>query len=188
MAKTIELRPIEAQDWPKDLASAMAPIIAPNGNTIDLFKIHAHNPGIFVHMVDHIESGFTLTEREAIILRTLYNCENSYEIFYHKKMYARSGGTEKELDRILRDFGGDSENEKIDVIIQAVDDIFKFRKIGKSTIDAMSTFFTEMHVFEILMYVHRYMYFSAVINTANIELESNAEEISRDLIGQAFGD
>lgn len=184
----MDLKPIEPENWSKEFSDLMKPMTTPAGETIDLFKVHGHNPNVLKALLQPLDlSRLSLIEREAIVVRTLVRCENHYEKFYHKRMFIRCGGTEADLDGLLDTSPGAKKLAgKVQALALAVDDAIAQRGVSPKTLDKLSEWYDSGQVLEILYVISRYIYFTFVINTAQIQLEDKAEQISTNLIAHTM--
>ncbi|MGE4221352.1 MAG: hypothetical protein AB7G39_18050, partial [Alphaproteobacteria bacterium] len=83
--KDVSLKPVDVRKWPEDLKAAMAKSITSDSNTIDLFKVLAVNPPLFMRVLKTFETSLDWVDRETIVVRTLLRCHNHYEKYYHKR-------------------------------------------------------------------------------------------------------
>lgn len=149
-------------------------------NPINIFTTLARHPVLlkrFLVFGNHMLFECTLEprERQLLILRTGYLCKSKYEWGHHVLIGKRVGLSEEEIARVKQGPSAPGWSRRQATLVRAVDELHGDQMIGDETWAALSEFFDERRLIEIVMLVGLYMTVSMSLNTLGVQLDTGIE-------------
>ncbi|GAB3129817.1 carboxymuconolactone decarboxylase family protein [Tsukamurella serpentis] len=115
-------------------------------------------------------------ESETVIVRVAHLRGNAYELGHHRRIGARAGLTATQFDRIFDGTGWDPRSA---ALLAAVTEIVGRKSVSDATWTALTQFYDERRLVEIVMLATNYDGLATTIDVLGIEPEHSPDDVSR---------
>ncbi len=138
-----------------------------------IFTTLGRTRGLFwgwLHFAGRLMPGGKLPRRESelVILRVAALTGSAYEQAHHRRLGARAGLTEEEMDRVVEgpDAPGWSERERL--LLQVTDELHRDRDVTDATWSALSRHLDERTRIELLLLAGHYEMLATTLHTLRV--------------------
>lgn len=114
-------------------------------------------------------------DKELVILRTGYLCRAGYEWAQHRRIAARIGMSDAEIDRIKAGADADSWSASDRALLRACDDLHAKQFISDACWAELCEHFSEQQRMDLVFTVGQYTQMCMVLNTFGIQLDPGLE-------------
>jgi alkylhydroperoxidase family enzyme len=174
---------VPADTWDPALLAFVrrAILLGEEDEPLNFYKAMVHHPKLtekWTVFAARILGKSTLVprERELVVLRTVWNCQATYEWVHHAEIGEQNGLSPEEIEaiKIGPDAPGWEPHER--ALLAAADELYRDDRIGDATWDALRERFDEARLLEIVMLAGNYRLVSYFVRTFGVPLEDDVLE------------
>ena len=179
----VRIAPIEAP-YETSIDDVFKRVTPPGVEPLKLFRTMARSPRILrkLFAANLLDSGpIELRDREIVILRTCARCSSEYEWGVHVAVFSQKAGlSEREIAASLqRDADGGPWSPREMGLIRMVDELHDTATLSDAAWAALSAFYSEEQMLELITLVGYYHTISFVTNACRVDLEPAAPRFNR---------
>ncbi|MGB1580028.1 MAG: carboxymuconolactone decarboxylase family protein [Nevskiales bacterium] len=114
-------------------------------------------------------------DTELAILRVGWNCRCRYEWGQHVDIGLRCGVAAEDIARVAQGPEAADWDAKLKAVMQACDDIHSHKMIGTATWQALTEYYDEKRLLELVMLINHYEMLAGVLLSTGLELDASVE-------------
>lgn len=175
------IAPLPEDQWDARVQAllARAPRDA-SGQVLGIFATMARHPDLYERFTSFggqllYKGLLPVGDRELLILRTAHNTGAAYEWSHHAPIALAAGVSADELARIRRGPEADGWTNHQRQLLRAADELHKDARVHDATWQALTTFYGDADLIEIVMLVGMYHMVAFFLNSAAVQLEPGSE-------------
>ncbi len=164
--------------------------IEDNGAKIlNLYKVAAHNPKVFLNLIRLGNSIIGRTElpprlREIIILRVARLTGSEYEWAQHAPVALQVGVSQKQLNAISDWKNSVEFNNEERAVLQYTDEVAQQVKVTDQTFNTLKNFFSEQIIVELTITIGYYEMLARLLVPLQVEIDESSVGSASELIGK----
>jgi 4-carboxymuconolactone decarboxylase len=175
--KAPRIEPVREPDWTPAQRAVLEPLASRN-QLYNIYTTLARNPDAFTAFVawgGYVLRASTLParEKELLILRVGWNCHSGYEWSQHARLGRAAGLTPEELTGIKRGPIWEHWSKQDKALLNAADELFETQFISDATWRALTEWYSDRHMMDIVFVVAHYMQVCMILNTFGVQLDEN---------------
>ena len=176
MTESPRIDPLPEAEWDDETRAIIEATKGMGPEPLNIFTTLAHHPKLLKRwlvfgnslLLKGIVGG---RERELAILRTGWNCRSEYEFGQHVVIGRRLGITDEEIVRLTRGPDEDGWSDIDAAVLRAADELHTGQRISDPTWSALTGFYDQAQIIELIMTVGQYHLVAMTLNSARVQLD-----------------
>jgi 4-carboxymuconolactone decarboxylase len=175
------ITPVAREDWNDEVLESLGRLVE-RPYVDNVFTTFARHPDLlrrFRVFAAHVlfKSELAPLEREVIILRVGFRNGCEYEFAQHARVAQSYGLSREDVAQLLKDPDSTSLSEQWKLLVRAVDELFDTSTISDATWRALSAFYDDRQLMDLVFSAGAYNLVSWALNSFEVESDPDLEII-----------
>jgi alkylhydroperoxidase family enzyme len=171
------IAPLPSTGNPPDIQGLLDFGTEATGGASNVFLTLAKNPELFRRWLPFYAEFYTAgrlapRQRELLILRTAWRCRCDYEWGAHIRMGGAAGLTDEEIASVADRLNARTWSPADETLLRVVDELVDDHGVKRPTWDALTSYFDEPQLIEVLMVVGSYLGLAGFLNAVEVQREA----------------